>query len=289
MTAAALFGQLLIGLINGSFYAMLSLGLAIIFGLLGIVNVAQGALYMLGGVLTWMLLRYAGIGYWPSIVIAPIAVAAVGVLLERTLLKRIYDLDHLYGFLLTLGIFQIIQGIFVKAYGTAGLSYPTPPSLGGGHDLGFMFMPNYRAWIVVASLAICFGTWYVVEKTRLGSYLRAATENPTLVRAFGINVPRLITAAFAGGVALAGLAGVLVAPLYPVNPMMGNNIIITVFAVVVIGGLGSILGSIVTGIALGLLEGLSKVFYPEASNMVIFAIMILVLMVKPAGLFGTEK
>ncbi len=289
MTAAALFGQLLIGLINGSFYAMLSLGLAIIFGLLGIVNAAQGALYMLGGVLTWMLLRYAGIGYWPSIIIAPVAVAILGVLLERTLIRRIYNLDHLYGFLLTLGIFQIIQGIFVKAYGTAGLSYPTPPSLTGGHDLGFMFMPNYRAWIVVASLTICFGTWYVVEKTRLGSYLRAATENPTLVRAFGINVPRLVTAAFAGGVALAGLAGVLVAPLYPVNPMMGNNVIITVFAVVVIGGLGSILGSIITGIALGLLEGVSKVFYPEASNMVIFAIMILVLMVKPAGLFGTEK
>jgi branched-chain amino acid transport system permease protein len=289
MTAAALFGQLLIGLINGSFYAMLSLGVSIVFGLLGIVNVAQGALYMLGGVLTWMLLHYVGIGYWPSIFIAPIAVAILGVLLERTLLKRIYNLDHLYGFLLTLGIFQIIQGIAVKAYGSAGLSYPTPPSLTGGHDLGFMFMPNYRAWIVVASLTISFGTWYVVEKTRLGSYLRAATENPTLVRAFGINVPRLVTAAFAGGVALAGLAGVLVAPLYPVNPMMGNNVIITVFAVVVIGGLGSILGSIVTGIALGLLEGLSKVFYPEASNMVIFAIMILVLIVKPAGLFGTEK
>jgi len=289
MTSGALFGQLLIGLINGSFYAMLSLGLAIIFGLLGIVNVAQGALYMLGGVLTWMLYHYLGIGYWPSIILAPITVAILGVLLERTLLRRIYNLDHLYGFLLTLGIFQIIQGIFVKIYGTAGLSYPTPPSLSGGRDLGFMFMPNYRAWIVVASLSICFGTWYVVEKTRLGAYLRAATENPTLVRAFGINVPRLITAAFAGGVALAGLAGVLVAPLYPVSPMMGNSLIITVFAVVVIGGLGSIIGSIITGIALGLLEGLSKVFYPEASNMVIFAIMIVVLIVKPAGLFGKER
>jgi branched-chain amino acid transport system permease protein len=289
MSAAALFGQLFLGLINGSFYAMLSLGLSIIFGLLGIVNVAQGALYMLGAFVAWMLLNYLGIGYWPALVLAPLAVAIVGIALERTIIRRIYHLDHLYGLLLTLGIFQIIQGLFVYWYGTAGQPYPTPVGLTGGHNLGFMFLPNYRAFAVSASLVICFGTWYAIEKTRLGAYLRAATENPTLVRAFGINVPMLVTASFGAGVALAGLAGVLAAPIYQVNPLMGSNIIITVFAVVVIGGLGSILGSIVTGMALGLLEGLSKVFYPEASNMVIFAIMIVVLMVKPAGLFGRER
>jgi branched-chain amino acid transport system permease protein len=289
LSAGALFGQLLLGLINGSFYAMLSLGLSIIFGLLGIVNVAQGALYMLGAFAAWMLLTYLGIGYWPALVLAPLAVGALGVLLERTIIRRIYDLDHLYGLLLTLGIFQIIQGLFVYWYGTAGLSYPYPHALTGGHNLGFMFLPNYRAWVVLISIAVCFGTWFAIEKTRLGMYLRAATENPTLARAFGINVPALVTAAFGGGVALAGLAGVLAAPIYQVNPLMGGNIIITVFAVVVIGGLGSILGSIITGMMLGVLEGVSKVFYPEASNMVIFAIMILVLMIRPAGLFGTER
>jgi branched-chain amino acid transport system permease protein len=289
MSAAALFGQLFLGLINGSFYAMLSLGLSIIFGLLGIVNVAQGAFYMLGAVVAWMLLNYLGIGYWPALLLSPLAVAILGVVLERTIIRRIYHLDHLYGLLLTLGLFQIIQGLFVYWYGTAGQPYPTPSGLTGGHNLGFMFLPNYRAWAVGASLVICFGTWYAIERTRLGAYLRAATENPTLVRAFGINVPILVTASFGAGVALAGLAGVLAAPIYQVNPMMGANIIITVFAVVVIGGLGSILGSIVTGMTLGLLEGLSKVFYPEASNMVVFAIMIVVLMVKPAGLFGTER
>jgi branched-chain amino acid transport system permease protein len=289
MSATALFGQLLLGLINGSFYAMLSLGLAIIFGLLGIVNAAQGAFYMLGAFIAWMLLHYLGIGYWWAFVLAPFAVAIFGMILERVLIARVYTLDHLYGLLLTLGLFQIIQGMFVHWYGTSGQPYDYPYGLTGGYNLGFMFMPAYRAWVVVASLACCFGTWYAVEKTRLGAYLRAATENPTLVRAFGINVPRLVTLAFGGGVALAGLAGVLAAPIYQVNPLMGGNILITVFAVVVIGGFGSILGSIVTGLALGVLEGLSKVFYPEASNMVIFVIMILVLMVKPAGLFGRER
>jgi branched-chain amino acid transport system permease protein len=289
MSLNALLAQLLLGLINGSFYAMLSLGLAIVFGLLGIVNVAQGAFYMLGAFLAWIGLTYYGIGYWPALVLVPLLTALAGIVIERTIIRWVYQLDHLYGLLLTLGIFQVMQGMFVYWYGTAGLSYSTPGLLSSGHNLGFMYLPNYRAWVVVASLAICFGTWYAIERTRLGAYLRAATENPTLVRAFGINVPLLVTAAFGGGVALAGLAGVLAAPIYQVNPLMGGDIIITVFAVVVIGGLGSILGSIVTGLALGLLEGLSKVFYPEASNMVIFAMMIVVLMIKPAGLFGTER
>jgi len=289
LSANALFGQLLLGLINGSFYAMLSLGLSIIFGLLGIINIAQGAFYMLGAFVAWILLTRFGIGYWPALVLAPLAAGLVGVAIERTIIRRIYQLDHLYGLLLTLGIFQVMQGLFVYWYGTAGLSYPYPGALTGGHNIGFMFLPNYRAWVVVASLAVCFGTWYAIERTRLGALLRAATENPTLVRAFGINVPLLVTACFGGGVALAGLAGVLAAPIYQVNPLMGGNIIITVFAVVVIGGLGSVLGSIVTGLALGLLEGLSKVFYPEASSMVIFAMMIVVLMLKPAGLFGAER
>ena len=289
MSANALFGQLLLGLINGSFYAMLSLGLSIIFGLLGIINIAQGAFYMLGAFVAWILLTRFGIGYWPALVLAPLAAGLVGVAIERTIIRRIYQLDHLYGLLLTLGIFQVMQGLFVYWYGTAGLSYPYPGALTGGHNIGFMFLPNYRAWVVVASLAVCFGTWYAIERTRLGALLRAATENPTLVRAFGINVPLLVTACFGGGVALAGVAGVLAAPIYQVNPLMGGNIIITVFAVVVIGGLGSVLGSIVTGLALGLLEGLSKVFYPEASSMVIFAMMIVVLMLKPAGLFGAER
>jgi branched-chain amino acid transport system permease protein len=289
MSATALFGQLLLGLINGSFYAMLSLGLAIVFGLLGIVNAAQGAFYMLGAFAVWGLLQYAGIGYWPALILSPLLVAIFGMVLERTLIKRIYNLDHLYGLLLTLGLFQIIQGMFVYWYGTSGQPYDYPYELTGGHNLGFMFMPNYRAWVVVASLLVCFGTWYAIERTRLGAYLRAATENPTLVRAFGINVPMLVTLSFGAGVALAGLAGVLAAPIYQVNPLMGGNILTVVFAVVVIGGFGSILGSIITGLVLGVLEGLSKVFYPEASNMVIFAIMILVLMVKPVGLFGRER
>ncbi|HWE72779.1 MAG TPA: branched-chain amino acid ABC transporter permease [Stellaceae bacterium] len=289
MSLNALLAQLLLGLINGSFYAMLSLGLAIVFGLLGIVNVAQGAFYMLGAFLAWISLTHYGIGYWPALVLVPLLTALVGIIIERTIIRWVYQLDHLYGLLLTLGIFQVMQGMFVYWYGTAGLSYSTPSLLSSGHNLGFMYLPNYRAWVVVASLAICFGTWYAIERTQLGAYLRAATENPTLVRAFGVNVPLLVTAAFGGGVALAGLAGVLAAPIYQVNPLMGGNIIITVFAVVVIGGLGSILGSIVTGLALGLLEGLSKVFYPEASNMVIFAMMIVVLTIKPAGLFGTER
>jgi branched-chain amino acid transport system permease protein len=289
MSAMALFGQVLLGLINGSFYAMLSLGLAIVFGLLGIVNAAQGAFYMLGAFFAWMLGQYLGIGYWPSLVLAPLGVALFGMLLERTIIRRVYNLDHLYGLLLTLGLFQIIQGMFVYWYGTSGQPYDNPEALTGGHNLGFMFLPNYRAWVVVASLILCFGTWFAIEKTRLGAYLRAATENPTLVRAFGINVPLLVTLAFGGGVALAGIAGVLAAPIYQVNPLMGGNILITVFAVVVIGGFGSILGAIITGLVLGVLEGLSKVFYPEASNMVIFAIMIVVLMLKPQGLFGRER
>ena len=289
MSAMALFGQLLLGLINGSFYAMLSLGLAIVFGLLGIVNAAQGAFYMLGAFFAWMLGQYLGIGYWPSLVLAPIGVAIFGIAMERTIIKRVYNLDHLYGLLLTLGLFQIIQGMFVYWYGTSGQPYDYPSQLAGGHNLGFMFMPNYRAWVVVVSVILCFGTWYAIERTRLGSYLRAATENPTLVRAFGINVPLLVTLAFGGGVALAGVAGVLAAPIYQVNPLMGGNILVPVFAVVVIGGFGSILGAIVTGLALGVLEGFSKVFYPEASNMVIFAIMIVVLLVKPQGLFGRER
>ncbi len=289
MSATALFGQLLLGLINGSFYALLSLGLAIIFGLLAIVNAAQGAFYMLGAFIAWMLLHYLGIGYWWAFVLAPLAVALVGMILERTLIARVYNLPHLYGLLLTLGIFQIIQGMFVHWYGTSGQPYGYPPGLSGGVDLGFMFLPAYRAWVVGASLACCFGTWYAIEKTRLGATLRAATENPMLVRAFGINVPRMVTLAFGAGVALAGLAGVLAAPIYEVNPIMGANILITVFAVVVIGGFGSILGSIVTGLGLGVLEGLSKVVYPEASNMVIFVVMIAVLLVKPQGLFGRER
>ena len=289
MSLNALFGQLLLGLINGAFYAMLSLGLSIVFGLLGIVNIAQGAFYMLGAFVAWMLFTWLGLGYWFALFLSPLAAALLGIALERSFIRLVYQLDHLYGLLLTLGIFQVMQGLFVYWYGTAGLSYPYPRELTGGHNIGFMFLPTYRAWVVAVSLAICFGTWYAIERTRLGAYLRAATENPMLLRAFGIDVPLMVTAAFGGGVALAGLAGVLAAPIYQVNPLMGGNIIITVFAVVVIGGIGSILGSIVTGLALGLLEGFSKVFYPEASSMVIFAMMIVVLMVKPAGLFGTER
>ena len=282
----ALFGQLLIGLINGSFYALLSLGLSVIFGLLNIINFAHGALYMMGAFVAYFLLQYAGLGYWWALLLSPIIVGLVGIVIERTALKRLYHLDHLYGLLLTFGFALVIQGLFRHEYGSSGLPYSMPSQLTGGQNLGFMFLPNYRAWVIVVSLIVCLATWYVVERTKLGAYLRAATENPTLVRAFGINVPRMITLTYGFGVALAALAGVLAAPIYQVNPLMGADLIIVVFAVVVIGGMGSIMGSIVTGFTLGLVEGFTKVFYPEASNTVIFVIMALVLMVRPAGLFG---
>jgi branched-chain amino acid transport system permease protein len=285
----ALFGQLLIGLINGSFYAMLSLGLSVIFGLLNIINFTHGAQYMMGAFVAYFLLQYAGIGYWWALLLAPVAVGVVGVVLERFLLKRLYSLDHLYGLLLTFGLGLIIQGIFRNSFGSSGLPYAIPAELTGGRNLGFMVLPNYRAWVIVFSLAVCLATWFVIERTKLGSYLRAATENPALVQAFGINVPRMITLTYGFGVALAALAGVLAAPIYQVNPLMGADLIIVVFAVVVIGGMGSIMGSIVTGFGLGVIEGLTKVFYPEASNTVIFIIMAIVLMFRPAGLFGTQK
>jgi branched-chain amino acid transport system permease protein len=278
----ALFGQLLLGLINGSFYAMLSLGLAVIFGLLNIINFAHGAQYMMGAFAAWMLGNYLGLGYWWALILAPIVVGAIGIVIERTMLSRLYHLDHLYGLLLTFGLALIIQGLFRNAYGVSGLPYSTPASLAGGQNLGFMFLPNYRAWVVVASLVACFGTWFLIEKTRLGSYLRAATENPTLVGAFGINVPRLITLTYGFGVALAAFAGVLAAPIYSVNPNMGADLIIVVFAVVVIGGMGSIISEF----ALGIVEGLTKVFYPQGSATVIFLVMVIVLMVRPRGLFG---
>lgn len=284
----ALMGQLLLGLINGSFYAVLSLGLAVIFGLLNIINFTHGAQYMMGAFVGWMLLSYLGIGYWPALILAPLIVGVVGIVVERTMIARLYKLDHLYGLLLTFGLALVIEGLFRNAYGVSGLSYTIPPQLAGGVDLGFMFLPLYRGWVVVASLVACLATWFMIEKTRLGVYLRAATENPTLVQAFGINVPLLVTLTYGFGVALAGFAGVLAAPIYAVNPMMGANLIIVVFAVVVIGGMGSIFGAIVTGFALGLIEGLTKVFYPEAAATVIFIIMAIVLLVKPAGLFGRE-
>jgi branched-chain amino acid transport system permease protein len=284
--APLFFAQLLVGLINGAFYAMLSLGLAVIFGLLNIINFTHGAQYMLGAFCAWFLLSWLGIGYWPALIIAPIAVGILGIAIERFLLRRIARLDHLYGLLLTFGLALIIEGIFRQQYGSSGQPYTIPPELQGARNLGFMFLPNYRAWVIVASLAVCLATWFVIERTRLGAYLRAATENPVLVRAFGIDVPRMVTLTYGGGVALAALAGVMAAPIYQVSPLMGSNIIIVVFAVVVIGGMGSILGAIVSGFGLGLIEGLTKVFYPEASSTVIFVIMALVLLVKPAGLFG---
>src|SRR3989454_5638065 len=286
ISSQALFGQLLIGLINGSFYALLSLGLAVIFGMLNIINFTHGAQYMLGAFTAYFLLQYAGLGYWWAIVLAPLIVGITGIAIERLLLQWLYKLDHLYGLLLTFGLALIIEGTFRNFFGSSGLPYAVPPSLQGGQNLGFMFLPNYRAWVVVFSLAVCLTTWFVIERTRLGAYLRAATENPTLVRAFGINVPRMITLTYGFGVALAGLAGVLAAPIYQVNPLMGVDLIIVVFAVVVIGGMGSIMGSILTGFSLGVIEGFTKVFYPEASNTVIFVIMALVLLVRPAGLFG---
>src|SRR5688572_21543301 len=287
--SAALFGQLLIGLINGSFYALLSLGLAVIFGLLNIINFTHGAQYMMGAFCAYLLLNRLGIGYWWSLLVAPLVVGAIGMLIERTMLKPLYKLDHLYGLLLTFGLALIIQGLFRNEYGSSGQPYPIPEALVGGHNLGFMFLPTYRGWVIAASLVTCLATWFVIERTKLGSYLRAATENPALVQAFGINVPRMVTLTYGFGVALAALAGVMAAPIYQVSPQMGADLIIVVFAVVVIGGLGSIMGSIVTGFGLGVIEGLTKVFYPEASNTVIFIIMAIVLLIKPAGLFGTQK
>jgi branched-chain amino acid transport system permease protein len=285
----ALFGQLLIGLINGSFYALLSLGLAVIFGLLNIINFTHGAQYMLGAFCAYLLLNKTGVGYWWSLLLAPLIVGALGILIERLMLKQLYKLDHLYGLLLTFGLALIIQGVFRNEYGTSGQPYAMPAELAGGHNLGFMFLPNYRGWVIATSVAVCLGTWFVIEKTKLGSYLRAATENPQLVQAFGVNVPRMITLTYGLGVALAAFAGVMAAPIYQVSPQMGSDIIIVVFAVVVIGGMGSIMGSILTGFGLGIIEGLTKVFYPEASNTVIFIIMAIVLLVRPAGLFGAQK
>ena len=282
----ALFGQLLLGLINGSFYALLSLGLAVIFGMLNIINFAHGALYMMGAFAAYLLLQYLGIGSWWALIIAPIVIGALGVLIERLFLQHLRNLDHLYGLILTFGLALIIEGLFRNTYGSSGQPYSVPESLQGGRNLGFMFLPNYRAWVVAFSIVVCFATWYGIERTRLGSYLRAATENPTMVRAFGINVPRMITLTYGFGVGLAALAGVMAAPIYNVSPQMGSDLIIVVFAVVVIGGMGSIMGAIITGFVLGIVEGLTKVFFPEASNTVIFAIMIVVLLVRPAGLFG---
>jgi len=282
----ALFGQLLIGLINGAFYAMMSLGLAVIFGMLNIINFVHGAQYMMGAFVAWMLLAWAGIGYWGALLIAPIVVGFFGLLMERVLIRRVYRLDHLYGLLMTFGAALVVEGLFRQKFGSAGQPYPIPQSLAGGWNLGFVYLPVYRAWVICASLTVCLGTWYLIERTRLGAYLRAATENPRLVQAFGINVPRMITLTYAFGVGLAAMAGVMAAPIYQVNPSMGSNLIIVVFAVVVIGGMGSIMGAIVSGFALGIIEGLTKVFYPEAANTAIFVIMALVLMIKPAGLFG---
>ena len=284
----ALMGQLLIGFINGSFYALLSLGLAVIFGLLRVINFAHGAQYMLGAFVAYLLLAYTGLGFWPALIVAPLTVAAVSALIERTMLSRLYDLDHLYGLLFTFGMALIIEGMFRYLFGAAGQPYAPPALLAGGTNLGFMFLPNYRGFVVVASLVVCLGTWLLIERTKLGSYLRAATENPQLVQAFGVNVPLLLTFTYALGAGLAGLAGVLAAPVYQVSPLMGSNLIIIVFAVVVIGGMGSIGGAIVSGYLLGILEGLTKVFYPEASNIVVFVIMAIVLLARPAGLFGKE-
>jgi branched-chain amino acid transport system permease protein len=284
----AFLGQLLLGLVNGAFYAMLSLGLAVIFGLLGIVNFAHGALYMLGAFAAWMMMDLLGINYWAALILAPLTVGVLGVVIERLFLKHLYKLDPLYGLLLTFGLSLIAEGIFRELYGVSGQSYPVPELLQGATNLGFMVLPNYRAWVVLLSLVICLGTWYLIERTRLGAYLRAGTENAPLVQAFGINVPLMVMLTYGAGAALAALAGVLAAPIIQVNPLMGSNLIIVVFAVVVIGGMGSILGSIITGLGLGIIEGLTRVFYPEASNIVVFVIMVLVLMVKPAGLFGKE-
>jgi branched-chain amino acid transport system permease protein len=285
----AFLGQLMLGLVNGSFYAMLSLGLAVIFGLLGIVNFAHGALYMIGAYVAWLSLEKFGLNYWAALLLAPLVVGAMGAVIERTLLKPLYRVDPIYSLLLTFGLALIAEGVFRDQFGVSGQQYPVPELLQGATNLGFMVLPNYRAWVVVASLGVCLATWFVIEKTRLGATLRAGTENPALVQAFGINVPLMVTLTYAGGAALAAIAGVLAAPVIQITPLMGSNLIIVVFAVVVIGGMGSILGSILTGVMLGLVEGLTKVFYPEASNIVVFVIMAIVLMVRPAGLFGKEK
>ena len=289
ITLDSLLGQLLLGLVNGSFYAILSLGLAVIFGLLNIVNFAHGALYMMGAYFGWMALTYFGIGYWWSLLLAPSLVAVFGMLIERSLLQWLYKLDHLYGLLLTFGVSLIIEGTYRYFFGVSGQPYPVPELLSGSTDLGFMSLPNYRGWVVIASLAVCLSTWFVIERTRLGAYLRAATENPQLTQAFGINVPLLVMLTYGFGAALAAFAGVLAAPIIQITPLMGNNLIVIVFAVVVIGGMGSILGAVATGLALGVIEGLTKVFYPEASSTVVFVIMALVLLLRPAGLFGREK
>ncbi|MBB3222416.1 branched-chain amino acid ABC transporter permease [Pseudoduganella umbonata] len=285
----AMMSQLLLGLVNGSFYAMLSLGLAIIFGLLNVINFSHGAMYMMGAFLAWMGMTYLGMSYWMMLLAAPIIVGILGVVIEKTLLRWLYKLDHLYGLLLTFGITLVVEGIFRSFYGVSGQPFDTPEQLQGATDLGFMILPNYRGWVVVASLVVCFATWFVIEKTRLGAYLRAGTENPKLVEAFGINVPLMVTLTYGFGVALAGFAGVLAAPIIQVSPLMGSNLIIVVFAVVVIGGMGSILGSIVTGLGLGVIEGLTRVFYPEFSSTVVFLVMVIVLLLRPAGLFGKEK
>ena len=285
----ALLSQLLLGLVNGSFYAILSLGLAVIFGLLNVINFAHGALFMLGAILTWMGMNYLGLNYWVMLLVAPLMVGLLGVLIERLLLRWIYKLDHLYGLLLTLGLTLLLEGLLRSIYGSSGLQYDTPELLEGATNLGFMVLPNYRAWVVVASLVVCFATWYVIEKTKLGAYLRAGTENPRMVEAFGVNVPLMITLTYAFGVALAAFAGVLAAPVIQVSPLMGQNLIIVVFAVVVIGGMGSIMGAILTGLGLGVIEGFTRVFYPEGSSTVVFVIMVIVLLIRPAGLFGKEK
>jgi branched-chain amino acid transport system permease protein len=285
----AMLSQLLLGLVNGSFYAILSLGLAVIFGMLNVINFAHGALFMLGAMLAWMGLTYLGLPYWAMLVLAPLVVGAFGVLIERSMLRWLYQLDHLYGLLLTFGLTLVIEGIFRSVYGSSGQPYDVPELLAGSTNLGFMYLPNYRAWVVVASLVVCFATWFVIEKTRLGAYLRAGTENPKLVEAFGVNVPVMVTLTYGFGVALAAFAGVLAAPVIQVSPLMGQSMIITVFAVVVIGGMGSIMGSIVTGLLLGVIEGLTRVFYPQASATVVFVIMAIVLLVRPAGLFGKER
>jgi branched-chain amino acid transport system permease protein len=282
----ALYGQLMLGLINGSFYALLSLGLAVIFGMMNVINFTHGAQFMMGAFVAWMLLNWLGLGYWWALILAPLIVGATGVVIERLMISRLYKLDHLYGLLLTFGLALIIEGLFRNSFGSSGLPYRIPAELQGAMDLGFMFLPNYRAWVIVASIVICFATWYMIERTKLGAYLRAATERPQLVQAFGVNVPRMITLTYGFGVALAAFAGVLAAPIYSVNPNMGSQLIIVVFAVVVIGGMGSIAGSILTGFGLGIVEGLTRVFYPEGSATVIFVIMAIVLLVRPAGLFG---
>jgi branched-chain amino acid transport system permease protein len=285
----AFLGQLLLGLVNGSFYAMLSLGLAVIFGLLNVINFAHGALYMMGAFLAWMGMAYFNLNYWVMLLLAPLLVGAFGILIEKTMLRWLYKLDHLYGLLLTFGITLMLEGIFRSIYGVSGQPYSVPEALQGATNLGFMILPNYRAWVVVASLVVCFATWIMIEKTKLGALLRAGTENPRLVEAFGINVPLMVTLTYGFGVALAAFAGVLAAPVIQISPLMGSNLIITVFAVVVIGGMGSILGAIITGLTLGIVEGLTRVFYPELSATVVFIIMAIVLMIRPAGLFGREK